>query len=374
VKIYIIGPAHPYRGGIADSGMRLAQELQKVGEEVHLINFTKQYPSFLFPGKTQYSEEEPPKGLRIRRMIHSFNPFNWVKVGFTLKSERPDLVIVRFWLPFMGLAFGTICRIIRANRYTTILSIPDNIKPHEKRIGDRILTRYFVASVDKFIALSAGVRQDLKEFTDKPAIILPHPIYDIFGDKIDKGVAKEKFGLKPNDKAILFFGLIRDYKGLDLLLEAMLDERMKSYDVKLIVAGEYYSNREFYESFIINHNLSAQIIKATHFITNSEVSQYFSAADLVVQPYKTATQSGITQIALHFSKPMIVTNVGGLPEVVKDQVTGFVVDQHPESIADAVIKFYDLQLEAAFTESVEKEKKKYQWSFFVKKLLEFYKG
>lgn len=372
MKVYIIGPAYPYRGGIADSGMRLARELQKTGKEVHLINFTKQYPDFLFPGKTQYSEEQPPKDLKIRRMIHSFNPFNWIKVGLKLKNERPDLVIVRFWLPFMGLAFGTICRIIKANQHTTILSIPDNIKPHEKRIGDKFLTKYFTRSVDKFIALSAGVERDLKEFTDQPAITLSHPIYDIFGEQLDKALAKQQFGLNPDDKVILFFGLIRDYKGLDLLLKAMMDQRMKDYGIKLIIAGEYYSNQEFYESFITENQLASQIIKATHFIPNSEVNQYFSAADLVVQPYKSATQSGITQIALHFSKPMIVTHVGGLPEVVKDQVTGFVVDIEPTAIADAIIKYYDHGLESSFTESVKEEKKKYQWSFFVERLLEFY--
>lgn len=370
MKIYIIGPAYPYRGGISDSGMRLATELQAFGHQVQLINFTKQYPDFLFPGKTQYATGQAPTGLTIRRMIHSFNPFNWLRVGWKLKKEKPDLIIVRFWLPFMAMALGTICKITSWNKHTQIIAIPDNIKPHEKRLGDGVLTKYFVGSVHKFITLSAGVQQDLKSFTDKPSIVLAHPIYDIFGSKIDKKEARKQLGLLESDEVMLFFGLIRDYKGLDVLLQAMTDYRIKTRGTKLIIAGEYYSGQEEYEKFIKENNLSEQLLLATHFIPTEKVSLYFSAADVVVQPYKTATQSGITQIAIHFEKPMIVTRVGGLPEVVTDEKTGYVVSVDAAELADTILRFFEHNKMAEFEKEVKLQQKKYQWNYFTEKLLE----
>jgi D-inositol-3-phosphate glycosyltransferase len=371
VKVYIISPAHPYRGGIADSGMRLAQEFQHKGHHVTMITFTLQYPNFLFPGKTQYAEGDGPKDLHIRRMINAVNPLNWIQVGNTLKKEKPDLVIVRYWLPIMAPALGTIVRQIKKNKHSQIIAIPDNIIPHEKRFGDRRLTNYFINSVDKFVTLSKGVAEDLKLFCNKPTLVLAHPIYDIFGEKIDKNIAKEQLGLDPNDKTILFFGLIRNYKGLDLLLEAMADQRVATQNIKLIIAGEFYSAPDTYETLIKKYHLDSRIIRATFFIPTDQVNLYFSAADVVAQPYKTATQSGVTQIAFHFSKPMIVTNVGGLPEVINHNKTGLVTEVNANAVADAIVQYFDENLEMSFTQGMEAEKKKYEWDYFVTHLLDF---
>ena len=371
VKIYILGPAYPFRGGISDSGMRLARELQREGHEVQLINFRVQYPPILFPGKTQYSNSQPPRDLRIRRLVHSYNPLNWLKVGWCLKKEKPDLVIVRFWLPFMAMALGTICRLIKLNGKSKIISIADNVIPHEKRLGDRLLTRYFIGSVDKLVVMSQGVEDQAKTFTDKPIRVLAHPIYDIFGEPYDKDKAKIMLGLQPEDKTILFFGLIRDYKGLDILLEAMTDTRLQERKIQLIIAGEYYSNEKLYDKYIEDNKLEERIVRATHFIPTDQVSLYFSAADVVVQPYKTATQSGITQIAIYFEKPMIVTRVGGLPEVVHDGENGLICEVTAQSVADNIVKYFDRQLEDTFMAHIRNEKKKYAWSFFTQKIIEF---
>lgn len=372
MKVYIIGPAHPYRGGIADSGMRLAQEFQDKGHEVSLINFTLQYPNFLFPGTTQYASGEGPKNLSIRRMINSVNPLNWLQVGYKLKKEKPDLVIVRYWLPFMAPALGTICKIIKQNKHTKVVAITDNVIPHEKRIGDKQLTQYFIQSIDKFVTLSKDVSLDIKKFCDKPVLVLAHPIYDIFGKKLDKYVAQEKLSIDKGTKILLFFGLIRDYKGLDLLLEAMADDRVRSLNAKLVIAGEYYSNQKYYEELIEKYQLSDHVILATQFIPTDEVNIYFSAADVVVQPYKTATQSGITQIAFHFGTPMIVTNVGGLPEVVKHESLGLVTEVNAKCIADAIVNYFINEKEAEFRRAMESEKTKYSWDYFVNRIIEYY--
>jgi D-inositol-3-phosphate glycosyltransferase len=373
LKIYIIGPAYPYRGGIADSGMRMGEEFMKMGHEVDFINFSLQYPNFLFPGTTQYSSSPAPKHLKIRRLINAVNPLNWIKVGKLLKKEQPAIVFVRYWLPFMAPALGTICKIIKSNKHTKVVAIPDNLIPHEARIGDKQFTGYFIKHVDKIVTLSKDVANDAQKISTKPVITLPHPIYDIFGNKIKKDKAKALFNLSKDTKTILFFGLIRDYKGLDLLLKAMADEDIKLQKIKLIVAGEYYADPKKYEELIDELNIRENLILHTHFIPTEEVYKYFSAADVVAQPYKSATQSGITQIAFHFSTPMIVTNVGGLPEVVRHNELGLVVERDPKQLANAIKQFFNQALEERFTIAMQQEKAKYEWSYFANNILEFAK-
>ena len=362
MKILIVGPAWPYRGGIADFDERIAREYIKKGDEVEIFTFTLQYPSFLFPGKTQYSPDPRPEDLDIKRKVNSINPFNWIKVGRELKKKNADLLIIKFWLPLMAPCFGTIARIVKGNGKTKVISILDNIIPHEHRPGDKILSKYFVSSIDAFIAMSKSVYDDLKSLNDKkPCLLSPHPIYDNFGTAVSREEAIGSLGLDPSAKYMLFFGFIRDYKGLDILLKAIADERIKNSDIKLIVAGEFYNNSETYFELEKQLGLEGKIIWRTDFIADEQVKNYFCASDIIVQPYKTATQSGVTQIAYHFEKPMLVTNVGGLPEIVPNGKVGYSVEPEAKVIADAISDFYCNGRYAEFVENIKEEKKKYSW-------------
>ena len=371
MKIAILGSAHPLRGGLAAFNERLACQLQQQGHEVAIYSFSLQYPSFLFPGKTQFTDEPAPAGLKINTIVNSVNPLNWLKVGVQMNKEKYDLIIVKYWLPFMGPAFGTILRNAKKNKHTRVLCIVDNIIPHEKRPGDKSFTTYFIKAVDAFVTMSKDVLKDVKTFTDKPAYFTPHPIYDSYNEAVSRQAACEKLQLDPGKKYILFFGFIREYKGLDWLLEAMADPRIVQSGIELIAAGEYY-NKEVEANnnkIIEQHNLQSRAHLRTDFIPNSEVRYYFSAADLVVQPYKHATQSGITQIAFHFEKPMVVTNVGGLAEVVPDGKVGFVAEPNPTSIADAILKFYEPNSIPDLHRHILDEKKKYTWDTFTEVMM-----
>ena len=372
MKIAIVGSVHPLRGGLAAFNERLAYQLKEQGHEVVIYSFSLQYPSFLFPGKTQYTNEPAPFGLNIQTVINSVNPLNWLRVGRMMNNERFDMVIVKYWLPFMGPAFGTILRRAKKNKHTRVLCIVDNIIPHEKRPGDEKFTRYFVKAVDAFVTMSRDVLRDVKKFTDRPAFFTPHPVYDSYDLAVSKQKACAKLQIDPEKKYILFFGFIREYKGLDLLLEAMADERIKQAGIELIVAGEYYDKtaEANNNSIIEKHSLQNVVHLKTDFIPNAEVRYYFSAADLVVQPYKHATQSGITQIAFHFEKPMVVTNVGGLPEVVPDGKVGFVAKPEATSIADAIVKFYQPDSIPDLLPNILREKRKYTWDAFTRVVMD----
>ena len=328
-KVIIIGPGHPLRGGLATFNQRLAKEFIEQGNDCSIYSFSLQYPSFLFPGKTQYSDEPAPEGITIHSVINSINPFNWIKIGNRLKKERPDIIVVRYWLPFMGPALGTILRGARKNRHTKIICIADNVIPHEKRFGDKPFTRYFLKSCDAFITMSEKVMADLRFFEKtKPAKLVSHPLYDNFGDIISKEAARKHLCLPGNEKIILFFGFIRKYKGLDLLLEAMSVLKNSTLQtsnpqepeqvIKLLIAGEFYEDEKQYHEQIEKLGIKDQLILRTDFIPDSEVKYYLCAADAVIQPYRNATQSGVTPLAYHFEKPMVVTNVGGLPTLVPD--------------------------------------------------------
>lgn len=369
--VKIIGPAYPYRGGIATTNERLAQEFLSMGFSVDIETFTVQYPSILFPGKTQYNNKPAPENLKIRRTINSVNPFNWLKVGRRIKKEKPDLVIIRYWLPFLAPCLGTIAGISRKNRHSKILCIADNIIPHEHRPGDRLLTSYFLNRIDGLIAMSKSVLEESKTFrSDLSLGFCPHPIFDNYGEKLPNSVAKQRLGLDADTSYLLFFGFIRDYKGLDLLLTAFADERLREFPVKLLVAGEYYSSPEPYLKIIADRNLEDFIELRTDFIPDNEVNLYFSAADMIVQPYKTATQSGVTQIGYHFEKPMLVTNVGGLSEIIPNGKVGYSVEPVVDRIADALVDFYEHRRAAFFEANVVEEKKKFSWASMVNTILD----
>ena len=359
-KVIIIGPAHPYRGGIANFNNSLADAFFKNGDDIEILSFKLQYPSFLFPGKTQYESSDPPKNIKIKSIINSINPFNWFNVAREINRKNPDFVIIRYWLPFMGPCLGSIARLL--NKKIKILAITDNIIPHEKRFGDFFLTKYFVSSCDAFVTLSASVLEDLTHFTkSKNKKFTPHPIYDTFGEKIDKSVAKKNLELNINDKYLLFFGFVRKYKGLDLMLHAMSDQRIKELGVKLIVAGEFYDNIDFYLDLINELDIDSNIILKSDFIEERDVKNYFCASDMITQTYRTATQSGVTQIAYHFERPMLVTDVGGLAEIVPHKKVGYVTTQEPKIIADAIVDFYTNNRELDFEKNTKTEKLKFSW-------------
>jgi len=374
MNIVIVGSAYPLRGGgIATFNERMAKAFIDTGNEVIIHTFKLQYPAIFFPGKTQYSDENPPEGLDIKVTINSINLLNWIKVGRHIKKLAPDLVIFRYWTPFMSPCLGTIAKIIRRNGKTKVIAITDNVIPHEKKPGDFLLTRYFVQQINGFITMSKSVLKDLDEFDKiKPRMYTPHPLYDNFGSIIPKNDAKLKLNLNTNYKYILFFGFIREYKGLDILLEAFADKRFRKFPVKLLVAGEFYTKPDKYNEIIEKYGLKEYLILRTEFIPNADVHKYFCAADIVVQPYKDATQSGVTQVAYHFNKPMITTNVGGLAELIPNGKVGYVVEPNSLSVADALFKFFDEEKEKVFASNVQVEKEKYSWQGFVKKVNELY--
>lgn len=372
-KVVIIGPAHPLRGGLATFNQRLARQFMEEGHTCTIESFSLQYPSFLFPGKTQYTDEPAPEGLTIRSSINSIHPLNWVRVGNRLRKERPDLIVVRFWLPFMGPALGTLLRRVRKNKHTRIICIADNVIPHEKRPGDKLFTRYFLKSCDAFITMSEKVMKDLRSFQPlKPALQADHPLYDNFGSPLPKKEARLRLGLPEDERILLFFGFIRKYKGLDLLLEAMSQLRQTSDEspgCRLLIAGEFYEDSGPYQELIERLGIRQDLILKTDFIPDSEVRNYLCSADAVVQPYRNATQSGVTPLAYHFEKPMIVTRVGGLPDLVPDHKAGLVVAPEPEAIAEGIREFYRLG-EDFFIPHLRTEKQKYTWNRLVEKIIE----
>ena len=348
---------------------RLAKAFMQAGHTVSIYTFSLQYPSFLFPGTSQYSTEPAPAGLDIKVLINSINPLNWIKVGRMLRKESPDLIVVRYWLPFMGPCFGTILRIAKKNKHSKVVCIADNIIPHEKRAGDKAFTQYFIKPVDAFITMSEKVLADLKLFNNtKPAEYIPHPLYDNFGEKIPKALARKNLGIAANEKIILFFGFIRKYKGLDMLLEAMALLKDKMPDLKLMIAGEYYEDQKQYEEQIEQLGIRDRLILKTTFIADNEIKNYLCASDLVVQPYRNATQSGVTPLAYHFEIPMVVTNVGGLAAMVPHDKVGLVAEPNAASLAQNIAAYFQ-KGEEWFLPQLREEKKKYSWDLMLNGIL-----
>lgn len=370
-RIVLLGTAHPLRGGLASYNERLAREFQKQGHDVSIYTFSLQYPSFLFPGKTQFSESEKPDDLDIKVSVNSINPLNWYQIGREISKLKPDILISKYWLPFMGPCLGTISKIVKRNKHTKVVCILDNLIPHEKRIGDTSFTKYFMKQVDACIAQSASVLQDIELFsTSIPRKLSPHPIFDNFGNSLSKQEALHYLQLDANYKYMLFFGFIREYKGLDILLKAFAQVKSNLNNVKLIIAGEFYNDSKPYLDLIDSLNLRNDIILKTDFIRDEDVRYYFCASDIVVQPYKHATQSGVTQICYHFNKPMLVTQVGGLAEIVPDGKVGYVTQVDEQSVANALLDFFNNNREADFSNQVKIEKNKYSWSAMVDSIFE----
>ena len=361
-RVIIVGPAYPYRGGIADTNEALCRAFNRIGSDCSIVTFTMQYPSLLFPGKSQFSTDPPPFGIVITRMLHSLNPVSWWNTAHKIKKLNPDLVLIRYWIPFLAPALGSVARFLKSTVH--VIGICDNVIPHEKRIGDKQFTSYFAGQCHAFVTLSKTVKEELGKFTDQKILYIPHPINDHLGNRIEKVEARKQLNLDPQGKYLLFFGLVRKYKGLDLIIKALANDSLKNLNVQLLVVGEFYDDPKMYEDFIEGYGLQDRIHITNEFIPTEDIKKYFSAADIITQTYHTASQSGVTQIAYNFDRPMLVTNVGGLSEMIPHMKVGYVVEKDPGAIANAVLDFYENEREEVFVNHIKVEKLKFSWDNF----------
>ncbi|MDZ4752029.1 MAG: glycosyltransferase [Flavobacteriales bacterium] len=373
MKIVLLSTLYPYRGGIAQFNACLLRELEKKSNEVVGVNFSRQYPSLLFPGKTQYvNENDPADQIPSVRLLDSINPFSWWNTIKFIKAQKPDLVVVRYWTPFLAPALGFICGKLKRSGIR-VVAITDNIIPHEPRWWDRVMARYFLQGVNGFVAMTSDVERNTKDIiSELPSIVKPHPFYNHFGARIDRLVACKSLDIPSGRKVLLFFGLIREYKGLDILLEAF-SQLDKNYH--LIIAGEAYGDFKPYQLAIDSSPLKDNITCINRYVGDHEVPTLFSAADIVVLPYRSATQSGITAVAFHFGLPVIATNVGGLAETISDGVTGLIALK-PDSnlILQKIHQFFALRRTIHFEENIKRTVELHSWSGFVEALLKFSKG
>lgn len=374
LKIEFLGPAHPFRGGLAAIMQTMARHYQAEGHQVKLKTFTVQYPTLLFPGKSQYTDAPAPTDLKIERCIHTANPLNWIRQGLRIRREQPDMVILKYWTPFMAPCFGTIARLARRNKHTKFICQIDNVEPHEPHFFDRWFNRWFLGAMDGFVYMSEQVHRELKAYSSAPALFSPHPMFENYGEKIDRTEACRALGLNPEMRYALFFGLIRDYKGLDLLLEAWrkLCREKKMANHKLVIAGEFYTDKIPYIKQINTPELKDCIILHDRFIPDEEVKHFFSATDFLILPYKTATQSGVTQIAYRFNLPVIVTRVGGLAEIIPHEKAGLVCAPEVGEIAAAIERIMVPERLAALRQGMAEESKRFTWDAMCKKLLEVF--
>ena len=375
MKIVILGPAHPYRGGLASIMETMARTYARRGDDVRIVTFTRQYPEFLFPGKSQTVDTPPPADLRIERAVDTVNPFNWIAVGRRLRRERPDMILMKYWTPFKAPCFGTIARKARSNGHTRVVCQIDNVEPHEHHIVDRPFNRWYLSSVDGFVYMSEQVHRELEAYTSAPAIFSPHPMFENFGTPAPREESCRAIGLDPRLRYLLFFGLIRDYKGLDMLLEAwalLRREGRLAEDVRLLVAGEFYTAKEPYLQQIERLGLRDDVVLHDRFVPDAEVRRYFSAAEALVLPYRTATQSGVTQIAYAFDLPMVSTDVGGLPEIVLDGRTGIICQPSPDSIAAALERLMQDGVLARLRANFAVEKRRFSWEEMCDRLVEVF--
>jgi glycosyltransferase involved in cell wall biosynthesis len=360
MKILLFGPAYPLRGGVVQLIALMYEHLRKRGHDVEVINFKRQYPSLLFPGKTQKEYSEEPFSVPNDALIDTINPFNWIRHGFSLRKRNADLVISTYWMPFFAPSTGTLHGLLRSKK-TKTMTLMHNVIPHERMPGDMLLTKYVCNTSDYFLVMSKKVEDDLRTVVKNPAYkFVPHPIYESFGEAVKTGEAKKVLGLS-DEKIILFFGYIRAYKGLDLLLRATALV-LRQQKIRLLIAGEFYGEEEKYRNLISELQLHDHVTVVSDFIPNEKVKYYFSASDCVVLPYRSATQSGIVQTAYQFSTPVIASRIGGIPEVVHDGISGLLVEpDNVEALAAAILRFYSGNTQAALKAGVAEERKKYSW-------------
>ncbi len=358
---------YPYRGGIAQFGAQLYRALENE-HEVRAYTFKRQYPGLLFPGKTQFvSEGDPADEIPANRLLDSVGPWTFAKTARKIATQQPDVVISQYWMTFFAPSFARVHRKLKSTKRVSILH---NVIPHEKRFFDKKANQMFLKQNDGFIVMSDKVLNDLLSLKpDAKYLRMDHPVYDQFGEKIARETALDRLGLAPDKKYLLFFGFIRDYKGLDVLLKSLLQV---DSDVHLIVAGEVYGDFQKYDQLLDEHQLRDRVHCFTDYIPDEKVTDFFSAADACVLPYKSATQSGITAIAGHFEVPMIITDVGGLKESIQDGVNGLVVDKpEPELVAKSVNRFYQEQLKEHLSRGMKAWREEHSWENFASELVRF---
>ena len=370
MKIVIISTAYPLRGGIAHYVSLLYHHLS-THHDVSIITFKRQYPKFLFPGKSQEEAGEGDSEIPSVRVIDTLNPLTWYKAGGIAARLKPDLIIFKYWMPFFAPAFGVTARVAKRKSGCRVLFICDNVIPHEHTPIDKALTSFLFKTGDFFIVQSKSVEKDLLSMVENPKYkFVFHPVYEIFGKSIERLEARKRIGIGENEKVVLFFGYIRKYKGLHVLLDAMA-EVVKRINVKLLIVGEFYDDEKGYHQQIAKLNLTDNVMVVSDYVPNDEVVKYFSASDVVVLPYIDATQSGITQIAYNFNKPVITTNVGGLAEVVVDGKTGIVIPPNSSGdLANAIVRYFSENLAEKFADGVADQKKYYSWDNLVKAIEE----
>jgi glycosyltransferase involved in cell wall biosynthesis len=371
MKIVFLSTFYPFRGGISQFNALIYREIEKE-HEVEAITFSRQYPSLLFPGKTQLvSPDDAADTIPSKRWLDSINPLTYIRTARRIKKMQPDLIITKYWMTFFAPSLGYVLG--RQTKKTKRISVLDNVIPHEKRFFDNWCNRYFLKRNDGFIVMSEKVLKDLLLYVPNARYIhVPHPVYNQFGEKLTRIAALQKLGLEKmaEKKIILFFGIIRDYKGLDLLLEAMA---FLSDDFQLIVAGEVYGSFQKYQDIIDNRQLNERVSLFTNYIGDDEVKDYFSAADVCVLPYKSATQSGITSISNHFELPLIATNVGGLAETIHHQKTGLIIEElEVKAIADSINHYFEANLKAQFEAAIKLQNLDNTWKNFAEKIVRFY--
>ena len=362
-KIAIVGPARPFRGGIAHFTGELAGALRRRGHHVTLETFSRQYPALLFPGKTQLEPDQGDLPEDTIAQLDSINPLTWRSTGNRIRREAYDLVVFSYWLSFFAPAYASVAR--RARRSgSRIISLVHNAVPHRPRPGDRMLSRYWLRRCDSLLTLSSAVRDDIRSLgVSAPILETGHPVYTHFGEAVEKEEARRVLGLPPEVPVLLFFGFIRNYKGLDVLIDAMPRVLRDLPDAQLMVAGEFYEDETLIRKRSAQSGIGPNVRFDTRYIPDERVKLYFSAADLVVQPYRSATQSGVAHVAFHFSRPVVVTNVGGLAETVPHGEAGFVVPpEHPEALAGSITNYFsDPELRNRLDEGARRQHGVFSW-------------
>lgn len=368
MKIAIVSAIYPFKGGIAQFAGAMHKGFENLGHDVKAFTFKRQYPDFLYPGGNQYvSDTDKVDKIASHAIIDTINPLSYFKTAKAIKEFSPDIVVFKFWLPFFGPAFGKIAKLLKKN--AKIITAVDNVIPHEKRPFDKVLTRYFLKQNHGIFCMSQQVQNDLDKWLPNcPSAISPHPIYTIFGEGIDRKEACEALELDPKNKYLLSFGYIRDYKGVDLSIKALT---LLPSHYHLIIAGESYSSFAPYEAMIRELKLESRVHTYVRYIPQEEVKLFYSASDIALMTYKSATQSGVCSVAINFEIPMVATPVGGLTEMVRNDVNGFLSDDlSPEAISQAIIKCETHDQEKLKQGQIEL-KKELSWETYCQRLLDF---
>jgi len=367
MNIVVIGPYFPYRGGISDTNQELCETLYKLGHSVNVISFKLLYPSILFPGVTQFYKDESKQKIKSKRLINSINPFNWINTAKIINDLNPELVISTYWTPFLAPCLSFINNAI--NKNILKIGIIHNAYPHEKNIFQKKLFKIYLDSINKSVALSKNINNEINDISNSnKKIVLFHPIPKKFGDPIEKQIAKEKIGLKKDYNYLLFFGLIRKYKGLDILIESMCEIIKKRNNVKLLIVGENYESIKKYKELIKKNNLENNISFINHFISEQEIKYWFCSCELVIQPYKKASQSGITALSFQFETPTVCTNISGLSEFIIDNNNGFLSNPNSIDLGKKILMALNSDL-TLIKKEIRNKKEKLTWNNFVSNLL-----